>query len=1289
MVLSVQTKTFQNLYRDVSENMPSFKTRKDVNAFISERGVDPEEFLTTAKEYEQRVAEGETEFRAGAFDIGEGDIGYVPDETIEGTLGSAYRTTGRAVGEVYRGAKELGKAILPEDVTNYISNLADEVQQELPKSVVDGLAEFLDPYHGETMQGTAEDLIGTIGAYIVPGTLAMKAGRGVLATSKALSPGVRSLTRKAAVNLGRASKSNALNKALLTGTSLAGKGAVYTVGATIVERPEDNIVNAIISFSPESEDILSAYAVNPDDTYLEQKVQQLINNVSGGVATGALAGAVLKPAVIGAAYATKYGAKGAGSVLKGVSSITGKAVAPVADFLPERIRNIPASFKFNMTADRGTDATMRELRLIRDKKVEADVIRHEGLAKNLIATINKEYSNPVEARELANSVLLGETPITSLKGETANIVKEMISNRKAMQKSITSGAEGEARVAGKLADTITESGDVYLTRSYKTYNSPLYRAKRRAQLNKYIRTGKDEEGTITAAIDSLQKTIKNADGTSISKDEAVGIIDDLFNKTSEAKGFLKNKVDPLDGLIVQSNKINATKVGKERNLKQEALRTLLGEEKDPVYNYLTTISKLSEIQAEKEFIQGVADHVMSIGGKRLKGREAGMVELGEAARDRAKLIFGKDVVGSKEFVNPLDKVYFSPEYKKFLEQGFEQMDPSKIDGFFKAFLMVKGATQLTKTILSVPTHFVNMMGNQILMSANGMFVPGANMAGAIKTSAGRLTGLSNKELSKRYGRLVELNVANSGVGVNVLRNRLNLIANNTDDFLKTKGRFFNPKYYIRKAADVYQAEDDIFKIAHFENTIDYLKKTSKYKNKNLKDPKVIDELEREAAQRTQDLMPNYGLVPNAIKSLRGAAVGDFMSFPAEMTRITKNLVKYTLDDITSGDDELFKQGAKRLAGLTIAGTAPTIFEKYSMHVNGITEEQNERLNTIVEPWNYRGDKIYLSPIAKDERGSKGTDVFWMGRIDPFNFVRQGAKLAHGMVLSNDTDETKIDKGAINMLEQVAAPFLGPSMITDALLDTYSQIKGVSYQPQEPEITAQLMQYLTPLAQVLKPGTMDFLQKRAQYEKSKSMRGEYDLPPIKNGIVSFSEGEVDNLALAGLKRQRIDIQGSIPYVLRDSMNKINNSGKLFDRAIKDFAVGKPGLTETGQILYGDGVKSREQYYLDDIRPRYIDSQKSRIEGFQELRSILDDYRVLLGDDYRREFYNGLSRYGKSMPSKQDSQIIESAFRNIYVPYNMDLNAIERLEYLPPIDFQDINNIRNAYSGTRIDDNDDLR
>ena len=171
--------------------------------------------------------------------------------------------------------------------------------------------------------------------------------------------------------------------------------------------------------------------------------------------------------------------------------------------------------------------------------------------------------------------------------------------------------------------------------------------------------------------------------------------------------------------------------------------------------------------------------------------------------------------------------------------------------------------------------------------------------------------------------------------------------------------------------------------------------------------------------------------------------------------------------------------------------------------------------------------------------------------------------------------------------------------------------------------------------------------------------------------------------------RIDIQGSIPYVLRDSMNKINNSGKLFDRAIKDFAVGKPGLTETGQILYGDGVKSREQYYLDDIRPRYIDSQKSRIEGFQELRSILDDYRVLLGDDYRREFYNGLSRYGKSMPSKQDSKIIESAFRNQYVPYNMDLNAIERLEYLPPIDFQDINNIRNAYSGTRIDDNDDLR
>lgn len=45
-------------------------------------------------------------------------------------------------------------------------------------------------------------------------------------------------------------------------------------------------------------------------------------------------------------------------------------------------------------------------------------------------------------------------------------------------------------------------------------------------------------------------------------------------------------------------------------------------------------------------------------------------------------------------------------------------------------------------------------------------------------------------------------------------------------------------------------------------------------------------------------MPNYNLVGKSLKEARKLPVGDFMAFPAEMIRISKNLARDTYDDIT-------------------------------------------------------------------------------------------------------------------------------------------------------------------------------------------------------------------------------------------------------------------------------------------------------------------------------------------------------------------------------------------------------
>ena len=68
-----------------------------------------------------------------------------------------------------------------------------------------------------------------------------------------------------------------------------------------------------------------------------------------------------------------------------------------------------------------------------------------------------------------------------------------------------------------------------------------------------------------------------------------------------------------------------------------------------------------------------------------------------------------------------------------------------------------------------------------------------------------------------------------------------------------------------------------------------------------------DALEEMAAARTRDLMPNYALVPKAVKMLRRWPLSDFAAWPSEMMRVSKNLLKYTYDDVTGKTAQKLKR----------------------------------------------------------------------------------------------------------------------------------------------------------------------------------------------------------------------------------------------------------------------------------------------------------------------------------------------------------------------------------------------
>lgn len=218
---------------------------------------------------------------------------------------------------------------------------------------------------------------------------------------------------------------------------------------------------------------------------------------------------------------------------------------------------------------------------------------------------------------------------------------------------------------------------------------------------------------------------------------------------------------------------------------------------------------------------------------------------------------------------------------------------------------------------------------------------------------------------------------------------------------------------------------------HFNKTKDYLRKAF---------PDIDEkELMEMAAQRTRDLMPNYNLVNNALKYARRMPVGDFISFPAEMVRITKNLAKYTFNDIKSGNPALRKEGLKRLGGMTAAGVGGDIAVSHSMNVMGISEDQAKAIDKIGPEYERGVPKIFTSPIKKDKNGRVSIDYLSLGPIDPFEYIKYFARATNTALLSG---EDEVDWGILGMgvMDKTLKPFFAPSMITEGLLKTYQAVQ---------------------------------------------------------------------------------------------------------------------------------------------------------------------------------------------------------------------------------------------------------
>jgi hypothetical protein len=1276
--MDFRSDTFQLANRELNsmENLD----RATVASYLQSKNIDKEEFREANKNYQSFLNEGKDKIaslRAEGKTEEANKLIRTKKYTVKPEGTRFGRGALRLFGEVGEDVRDLASMVAPKTV--------EAIGDYIPDPIKDHVNRMFDPYMGEGLGADVTRGVAEIGSYILPGTQLLKIGKGAKAIAGI--KGVQGIGKKAFKK-----------RRIIKNTE---RGVAAAAGFTIAEdSAADNQYNAMLDIADQLggegqsgvTKFLNKFTVDENDSEAIQKLNSFALNLMAVPMFASIA--ILKTPLARAQALKKIADKAAKAKKQklAIDVIPTSVFGKIANTFG--IRNL---LYREFSTSRGTDKFTRDRILKREaagKKVLKEI---DGVAQDLTKAVNKSVSTlpKAELHALVNGVLDGDpTALTKLLQEApdvARIARQMTKNIKDARRPVAGNIKNVKLKA--IYDPDTKK--VWLNRTYRIYDDPSF-----------SRKIKDIPTEVRAGVEHYLRT-----QLKVPEDKMEGAIKKLLAKGNLSEKTVLDFFNPLrkqgSTQIGGSSKVfkARTKLGDVK-----AIRALWGEVKDPYKNYMNSMVKLSKMEADASFLSDMAKYLKANGlaktANQIENRSGPIIgdwddfvpltvtkigekaKIGKEGEDFAtatlRNVFGKSAVegytqpivkrlkdkkgnflldkkGQQKvqiinkkippsILNPLEGLYVNPNYKDFLNEGTDVLAPDS--ALMKNWMRYKVATQTSKTIYNPGTHGRNTMGNMVLMVANGMN-PFKGGLDSFKAAAEKLTGKSNTELGKRLGRYQELGITESGVKQEIIRRSANQVFNfdaktvgaKLSKAMKSKA---NPANIPQ---NLYQIEDDFFKIMHFEKTINSLKKVF---------PKgtPIDVIEEEAARRTRDLMPNYNLVGKRLKKMRALPVGDYMAFPAEMVRVSKNLTRDTIDDITGNtaarlgiknkeaQKKLKNLGYTRLAGMTAAATAGIEAKNFSANLFGITGEDQAALARLQPSWEQGTDKIYLSGIGEDKNLHQGVDYINMGPIDPFSYFKApvmliateladvlGKGLETGKIRPSEDFNTRLG----SLMTQLGGPFGGSSMSTEAIIKAYKVFDNdkLDWKEQSVEGAAALVDSVL-------PGAYTTARKQQKYRQSKEERkGIYNPRTGKyedRGAVSDFDYAIPEVEMEGIlgKAKWLGIRGQRLDITANMRRQLFPLTKGMDETTK----------QTEFMTNPNSPRDPTQRNSEFIKAYKYD-QRKRLDKQKKLKKIIDAYTDL-GLDYE-DILEGMSRlYMKDIDKKSLVKKMEFAKQNKFLP-----------------------------------------
>ena len=602
------------------------------------------------------------------------------------------------------------------------------------------------------------------------------------------------------------------------------------------------------------------------------------------------------------------------------------------------------------------------------------------------------------------------------------------------------------------------------------------------------------------------------------------------------------------------------------------IRALFGEYEDALVNYARSVSKMSHLIANHQFLEGVRE----------EGIEEGWLTAPEDGPRAQNIV--RIAADESKVMHPLNGYWTTPEIKRAFEEAMER---EAMPDWLRYYLAVNSTVKMSKTVGSVITHVRNFFGNVGFAVTNGLWRPGG-FNEAFKSIATKFGAMNSQEWRTYYQDALGHGVIHESARAGELRDMIrDAIDKDPGDVLNGQART-DLKKPLRFLMDLYQSQDDFWKIYAWEN--------EKARYGEAYPEWSESELKTKTAEIVRNTFPTYSLVPRTIKKLRRfPVVGTFVSFPAEVLRVTGNTLRQI--KVEMADPKTAKIGAERLIGATLSATGTTAAAIASRFLLGIGADDDEDAREFMPEWSRDSDIIWL---GKSKKGN----WLWVdvGYTDPYSYLKEPVR---ALMRGENWQE-----GAVEAFKRAAEPFLSEEILLEAIRESVTMAE-------EGKPTDEIVNRMW---DAVEPGTISSARRI-----KKGLSGE---------VTSYGKAfnpKVEALAtMSGVRVNELDVQQALSFRASDYKRELTNATRLLTRVAS-----RRGTVSEAELrnAYSD-MESRRRDVYDRMR-RVVDAAIGLRVPREQIQDILRgslsqaETRALLNAAYQpyRPSDSFLQWYGK--------------------------------------------------------------